>query len=158
VGLVVALAAGVILAGCDATPLPPPTSAPPRTSPSPTRLTAVQKRCVAEARSLIGASRALQSIQSIASASPGRPGQEAALSAAQDQLAQLSSRAVHKPFVADRAALVQAANDMIEGYQNLLGPGNHSADRGFIAQVTKGSSAAAGVEANVGLHRTQCLS
>jgi hypothetical protein len=153
-----AAAVAVLLAACDATPSPPPTSAPPRTSPSPAHLSAVQKRCVAEGRLLIDASRVLQGIPSIESATPDRTGREAALSGIQGQLARLTARTLHRPFVSDQAALIRAANDMVAGYEGLLGRGNHKVDRANTALVTKGSSAAAGVEANVAVHRAQCLS
>jgi hypothetical protein len=150
----------VLLAGCDAAQSPPPTSTPPRTSPSPTHLTAAQKRCAAEGQLLVDAARVLQGIPSIEAATPppNRTGREAALSGVQAQLARLSPRALHKPFVSDQAALIQAANDMVAGYEGLLGRGNHKVDRANTALVTKGTSAAAGVEANAGLHRAQCLS
>ena len=155
VAVTVALAAGAV--ACSGTPGPGPTTVTPPTTSSPSPpLTAEQARCLDEADFLKDVADRLSRI--VLSEPEGLSGSDEAASDAQAELGPLRIRTVHPPFVADRAQLIRAAIDIIEGNEGLVRGGRHRVLVEYRRQVTRGGDAALTVVGDVAVKRASCAS
>ena len=155
------LASAVLLAApaCHGSSNPPPSTQ--RSTPPPTtagRLTAEQARCVAEATFLIRVADAIVRVVPAQEATPGTDGMPGAIQTLQSQKAALDGRSLQPLFMGDAHRLTASAEEMIAGYEGLLGPGHHdhAHDRELNRQIAEGASMAATTQANVKNKRSAC--
>lgn len=139
----------------------PPPSTPPST-PSPTtttRLTQGQIRCVAEATFLIRLAGAIVQVVPTQEATPKNGGVSPAIQTLQAQKTAMANRTFHPPFDTQARRLAEAADEMIAGYEGLLGPGHndHAHVRDLYRQITEGASIAATAQANLRSLRAACV-
>ncbi len=151
----VALSAGAV--ACSGTPGPGPTTVTPPTTSSPSpSLTAEQARCLDEADFLKDVADRVSTI--VLSEPEGLSGSDEAASDAQAELDRLRTRTVHPPFVGDRAQVIRAATDVIEGNEGLARGGRHEVLVEYRQQVTRGGDTAFTVVGDMAVKRASCTS